>query len=53
MHISNQYVKVNQVANEKGNYRLINILQNLSKLFESCMLDQLDKYFDKILSKYC
>ena len=38
-------------SNEKGNYRLVNILQNLSKPLERCMYDQL-KYFDKILSKY-
>ena len=30
----------------------IKFLPNLSKLFERCMDDQLNDYFDKILSKY-
>ena len=30
----------------------IKLLPNLSKLFERCMDDQLNDYFDKILSKY-
>ena len=38
--------------NEKENYRPINILPNLSKIFERCMYDQLKDHFDKLLSKY-
>ena len=34
------------------NYRLISILPTLSKIYERCMLDQMYKYFDQILSKY-
>ena len=38
--------------NEKENYRPVSILPNLSKIFERCMYDQLEDYFDKLLSKY-
>ena len=38
--------------NEKENYRPVSILLNLSKFFERFMHDQLNDYFDKILSKY-
>ena len=37
--------------NEKENYRPVSILLNLSKFFERFMHDQLNDYFDKILSK--
>ena len=39
---------------KKENYRTVSILPNLSKIFEHCMHDQLNDYFDKILLKcYC
>ena len=38
--------------NKKENYRRVNFLRNLSKIFECCMYDQLNDYFDKMLSKY-
>ena len=34
------------------NYRPISILPTLSKICESCMYDQMYKYFDQILCKY-
>ena len=37
--------------NKKENYRRVNILRNLSKSFECCIYDQLNDYFDKMLSK--
>ena len=37
--------------NEKENYRPVSILPNLSKIFERCMYDQLEDYFEKLLSK--
>ena len=38
--------------NEKKNYRPVSILVNLSKFFECFVHDQLNDYFDKILSSY-
>ena len=38
--------------NEKENYRPVSVLQNLSKIFERCMHDQLNDYFDKLLPKH-
>ena len=38
--------------NEKENYRAVKILPNFSKFFERFIHDQLNDYFDKILSKY-
>ena len=38
--------------NEKGNYRPVSILANLSKISERSMYDQLKDYFDKLLLKY-
>ena len=36
----------------KGNYRPVSILSNISKAYERCIYDQIQTYFDKILSKY-
>ena len=36
----------------KDNYRPISILSNISKVYERCLYDQIQFYFDKILSKY-
>ena len=37
---------------EKGNYRPVSILPNLSKVFERCIYKQISEYFENILSKY-
>ena len=37
---------------EKENYRSVTILPNLSKVFERCISNQIDQFFDKILSKH-
>ena len=36
----------------KDNYRPVIILSNISKIYERCIYDQIEKYFDDILSKY-
>ena len=36
----------------KQNYRQVSILPNISKIFERCLYNQINKYFDKILSKF-
>ena len=36
---------------EKSNYRPINVLSDLSKIFERCIYEQMHSYFDKIVSK--
>ena len=36
----------------KDNYRPVSILSNISKIYERCIYDQTEKYFDDILSKY-
>ena len=36
----------------KDNYRPVSILSNISKVYERCIYDQIQTYFDKILSKY-
>ena len=36
----------------KSNYRPISLLSNISKVYERCMQEQLDKYFSDLLSKY-
>ena len=36
---------------DKNNYRPISILSNLSKLYERYMHDEINAYFDDILSK--
>ena len=37
---------------DKDNYRPVNILPNLSKVFEICLHKQISDFFDTILSKY-
>ena len=37
---------------EKGNYRPVSILPNLSKIFESCLCKQISTFFEDTLSKY-
>ena len=37
---------------DKSNYRPISLLSNISKVYERCMQEQLDKYFSDLLSKY-
>ena len=37
---------------DKGNYRPVSILPNLSKIFERYVYRQISKFFDAILSKY-
>ena len=36
----------------KDNYRPVSILSNVSKIYERCMYDQMQVYFESILSKY-
>ena len=37
---------------DRGNYWLVSILPNLSKVFERCLHEQTSDFFDTILSKY-
>ena len=37
---------------EKGNYRPVSILPNLSKIFERCLCKQISTFFEDTLSKY-
>ena len=36
----------------KDNYRPVSILSNISKVYERCIYDQIQNYFDQILSKF-
>ena len=36
----------------KDNYRSISILPNISKIYERCLYNQMQTYFDNLLSKY-
>ena len=36
----------------KDNYRPISILRNISKIYERCLYNQMQTYFDNLLSKY-
>ena len=38
--------------NSKGNYRPVSILSNISKIYERCIYDQIQLFFDSLLSKY-
>ena len=37
---------------EKGSYRPVNILLNISKVFERCIYKQMSQFFERIISKY-
>ena len=37
---------------DKNNYRPISLLSNISKVYERCIQEQLDEYFNDLLSKY-
>ena len=36
---------------DKNNYRPASVLSNISKLYENCMLQQINEYFESLLSK--
>ena len=36
----------------KDNYRSVSILSNISKIYEKCLYDQIQVFFESILSKY-
>ena len=36
----------------KDNYRPVSILPNISKIYERCLFDQMETFFENILSKY-
>ena len=36
----------------EDNFRCVSILSNISKVYKKCIYDQIQTYFDKILSKY-
>lgn len=38
--------------NSKDNYRPVSILSNISKIYERCIYEQIENYFNNILSKY-
>ena len=38
--------------NSKDNYRPVSILSNISKIYERCIYDQIQLFFDSLLSKY-
>ena len=38
--------------NSKDNYRPVSISSNISKIYERCLYDQIQVFFDSILSKY-
>ena len=38
--------------NSKDNYRPISILSNISKIYERCLYDQIQNFFENIISKY-
>ena len=38
--------------NSKDNYRPVSILSNISKIYERCLYDQIQVFFDSTLSKY-
>ena len=41
----------NKSKNSKGNYRPVSILSNISKIYERCLYDPIQVFFDSILSK--
>ena len=44
------YKKISR--NEKGNYRPVSVLPNLSKVYERILFEQISSFFENILSKY-
>ena len=38
--------------NSKDNYRPVSILSNISKIYERCIYDQIQLFFDSLFSKY-
>ena len=42
----------NKSNNSKDNYRPVSILSNISKIYERCIYDQIQLFFDSLLSKY-
>ena len=38
--------------NSKDKYRPVSILSNVSKIYERCIYDQIQLFFDSLLSKY-
>ena len=41
-----------KLKNSKDNYRPVSILSNISKIYERCIYDQIQLFFDSLLSKY-
>ena len=44
--------KKKKSKSSKDNYSPVSILSDISKVYERCIYDQIQIYFDKILSKY-
>ena len=42
----------NKSKNSKDNYRPVSVLSNISKIYERCLYDQIQVFFESILSKY-
>ena len=45
-------VHKNKSKNSKDNYKPVSTLSNISKIYERCLYDQIQFFFDSILSKY-
>ena len=41
-----------KLKNSKDNYRPVSILSSISKIYERCIYDQIQLFFDSVLSKY-
>ena len=48
--VASAYKKKSKAS--KDNYRPVSILSNISEVYERCIYDQNQTYFNKILSKY-
>ena len=42
----------NKLKNSKDKYRPVSILSNIYKIYERCLFDQIQVFFDSFLSKY-
>ena len=42
----------NKSENSKDNYRSVSILSNISKIYERCLYDQIQVFFDSILCRF-